>query len=45
LKYNQVKVIVAYRKQHGNFKNAEDLKQIKILDEATISKIEPYLEF
>jgi DNA uptake protein ComE-like DNA-binding protein len=45
LKYNQVKVIVAYRKQHGNFKNAEDLKHIKILDEATISKIEPYLEF
>lgn len=45
LKFNQVKVIVAYRKQHGNFKNAEDLKEIKILDDATISKIAPYLEF
>ncbi|MCP9755401.1 hypothetical protein EGI26_09575 [Lacihabitans sp. CCS-44] len=45
LKFNQVKVIVAYRKQHGNFKNAEDLKEIKILDDATILKIEPYLEF
>lgn len=45
LKFNQVKVIVAYRKQHGNFKNAEDLKDIKILDAATILKIEPYLEF
>lgn len=45
LKFNQVKVIVAYRKQHGNFKNAKDLKEIKILDDATISKIEPYLEF
>lgn len=45
LKFNQVKVIVAYRKQHGNFKNVEDLKEIKILDDATISKIEPYLEF
>jgi hypothetical protein len=45
LKFNQIKVIAAYRKQHGNFKSAEDLKQIKILDEATISKIEPYLEF
>lgn len=45
LKSNQIKVIAAYRKQHGNFKSAEDLKQIKILDEATISKIEPYLEF
>lgn len=45
LKYNQVKVIVAYRKQHGNFKNASDLKEIKILDDVTILKIEPYLEF
>jgi len=45
LKFNQVKVILAYRKQHGKFKNAEDLKEIKILDDETISKIEPYLEF
>jgi competence protein ComEA len=45
LKYNQIKVITAYRKQHGNFKNADDLKQIKILDETTISKIAPYIEF
>jgi DNA uptake protein ComE-like DNA-binding protein len=45
LKYNQVKIISAYRKQHGNFKNIEDLKQIKILDETTILKIAPYLEF
>ena len=45
LKYNQVKVILAYRKQHGNFQSVEDLRQIKILDEETISKIAPYLEF
>lgn len=45
LKYQQAKVIIAYREQHGAFKNAEDLKQIKILDEATISKILPYIEF
>lgn len=45
LKYNQTKVIIAYREQHGAFKNAEDLKQIKVLDEATISKILPYIEF
>ncbi|MDP1813880.1 MAG: helix-hairpin-helix domain-containing protein [Leadbetterella sp.] len=45
LKFNQVKVILAYRKQNGNFKNAENLKEIKILDDETISKIGPYLEF
>lgn len=45
LKYFQAKAIIAYREQHGAFKNAEDLKQIKILDEATILKILPYIEF
>lgn len=45
LKYHQAKIIIAYRDQHGIFKNPEDLKQIKILDEATISKILPYIEF
>jgi competence ComEA-like helix-hairpin-helix protein len=45
LKYFQAKAIIAYREQHGAFKNSEDLKQIKILDEATILKISPYIEF
>lgn len=45
LKYFQAKAIIAYREQHGTFKSAEDLKAIKVLDEATIQKIEPYLEF
>lgn len=45
LKYFQAKAIIAYREQHGAFKSADDLKQIKVLDEATIQKIEPYLEF
>lgn len=45
LKYQQAKVIIAYREQHGAFKNSEDLKQIKILDEASIMKILPYIEF
>ena len=45
LKYFQAKAIIAYREQHGAFKSTEDLKQIKVLDEATIQKIEPYLEF
>lgn len=45
LKYHQAKAIIAYRDQHGAFKNSEDLKQIKVLDEATIMKILPYVEF
>lgn len=45
LKYFQAKAIIAYRDQHGAFKSIEDLKQIKVLDEASIAKIEPYLEF
>lgn len=45
LKYHQAKAIIAYREQHGAFKNSEELKQIKILDEATILKMSPYIEF
>ncbi|GGD70164.1 competence protein ComEA [Emticicia aquatilis] len=45
LKYFQAKAIIAYRDQHGLFKSAEDLKQVKVLDEATLLKILPYIEF
>ena len=45
LKFFQAKAIIAYREQHGAFKTIEDLKQIKVLDEETIQKMEPYLEF
>ncbi|WP_181842362.1 ComEA family DNA-binding protein [Emticicia sp. BO119] len=45
LKFAQARAIIAYREQHGRFKTIDDLRQIKILDEATIQRIEPYLEF
>ncbi|MCU0471234.1 MAG: helix-hairpin-helix domain-containing protein, partial [Arcicella sp.] len=45
LKKFQIKAIVAYRELHGKFKSADDLKPIKVLDEASIEKIKPYLEF
>lgn len=45
LKYHQAKAIIAYRDQHGAFKSTEDLKQIKVLDEAMIAKVLPYVEF
>ena len=37
--------IVNYRKQHGKFKNIDDLRKIRSLDEEFILKIEPYLDF
>lgn len=45
LSYNQRKAIVNYREQHGGFKSIDDLRKIRILDEASITKIAPYLEF
>jgi len=45
LNFAQARAIIAYREQHGNYKSIDDLKQIKIIDEATIQKLEPYIEF
>lgn len=45
LNFNQIKIINAFIKQHGNFKTFADLKDIKILDEITISKISPYIDY
>lgn len=45
LNFNQIRIINVYKKQHGDFKTLDDLKEIKILDEITISKIGPYLDF
>jgi competence protein ComEA len=43
LKPYQSKAIIAYRIQHGEFQNVDDLSKIKILDPTTLSKIKPYL--
>jgi competence protein ComEA len=45
VKYAVSKVIVNYRKQHGPFKNVDDLKNVITLDNETIQKIKPYLDF
>lgn len=45
LKYNQRKAIVNYREQHGPFKTLDDLKKIRIIDDATIMKFAPYAAF
>ncbi|SDF00731.1 DNA uptake protein ComE [Dyadobacter soli] len=41
----QVQVLVNYRTQHGPFRSLEELRNVKVLDEATIQKIGPYLSF
>ncbi len=40
-----VSVIINYRTQHGNYQSIDDLRKIRILDEETLRKLEPYLEF
>jgi competence protein ComEA len=40
-----VSVIINYRDQHGPYRSPDDLKKVRILDEKTIEKITPYLEF
>lgn len=37
------KAVVAYRFQHGDFANVEDIRQIKLIDAATYLKLSPYL--
>ncbi len=44
LKYNQAKVIINYRTQHGAFKSIDDLNKIVILKPDLVEKIRPYLK-
>jgi competence protein ComEA len=39
------KSIVAYRQQHGNLKSSDDLKNLVILDEKSMERLLPYLQF
>lgn len=45
LSNNQAAAIISYRKQHGDYNDIDDLRKIKILNEETINKIEPYINF
>ncbi|MCB0633812.1 MAG: helix-hairpin-helix domain-containing protein [Saprospiraceae bacterium] len=45
IKWQQARVIVAYRKEHGPFHDVSDLKQVLALDENFIDRITPYLDF
>jgi len=43
--FGHAKVIVAYRKQHGEYVRAEDLLKIKIFNEEWLGRLKPYLTF
>jgi len=45
LTFKQINAIIQYRKQHGNYSSAADLKKVLIMNEEIIRKIEPYLSF
>lgn len=45
LNYKQANAVVQYRTQHGGYSSLNDLKNIAILDEGILRKIEPYLVF
>lgn len=45
ISYQEAKVLVAYRMQHGPYERAQDLLKIKIFQEAWVEKIGPYLCF
>jgi len=41
----QTNAIIQYRQQHGNYRNIADMKNIVILDDVILHKIEPYISF
>jgi competence protein ComEA len=41
----QTNAVIEYRKQHGDYQSIVDMKNIAILDENILRKIEPYLVF
>lgn len=45
ISYQEAKVLVAYRKQHGVYSQAEDLLGVRLFKEDWIMKIRPYLNF
>jgi DNA uptake protein ComE-like DNA-binding protein len=45
ISYQEAKVLVAYRLNHGPFHQAKDLLRIKIFKAEWVSKISPYLNF
>ncbi|MGN8071677.1 helix-hairpin-helix domain-containing protein [Mucilaginibacter sp. SG564] len=45
LSYKQANAILEYHNQHGDYESVDDMKNIAILDDGILRKIEPYLTF
>lgn len=43
--FDEARLIIAYREQHGEFKQPDDLLGILVLDQDWLKRISPYLEF
>ena len=43
IRWNGARAIVAYREQHGKFTSADELRKINLFDEATVSRLLPYV--
>jgi competence protein ComEA len=41
----QTNAVIQYRKQHGDYRSVNDMRNIAILDEGILRKIAPYLAF
>jgi competence protein ComEA len=45
LRFKQAAAVVNYRRQHGPFTSAQELKKVLIIPDSTCRKLEPYLRF
>lgn len=45
LDFKQIKVILQFRKQHGNYTSFADLKKVAVLSPLTLEKLAPYISF
>ncbi|HZX59460.1 MAG TPA: helix-hairpin-helix domain-containing protein, partial [Mucilaginibacter sp.] len=45
LTYKQMNAVIRFREQHGEYESLADLKNIAIMDDATLQKIKPYITF
>jgi competence protein ComEA len=45
LTFKQMNAIIQYRKQHGDYKSSSDLKNVAILTDELIRKVEPYFSY
>jgi DNA uptake protein ComE-like DNA-binding protein len=45
LSYKQMNAVIQYRKEHGDYESLDDMRNVAILDDGILRKIEPYLIF